>query len=143
MTDINTAKTIKTFAKRFNAQRAAKAAIGKDAAEGVDFTTAKDANGEWAWSKIEKIVTPIEAAPTTREVMNKIRKARKVAGDPLTPPDFSAKTHERYRPKLAAVVAMVEARDVDGLRKFHINPNSTSPRAIMRYRDRAIEALTA
>jgi hypothetical protein len=59
------------------------------------------------------------------------------------PPDFSAATHTRFRPKLEQVVKLVEAGDLDGLRAFHINPISTSPKAIKRYRDFAIMALEA
>jgi hypothetical protein len=133
-----TTAATKTFNKRFNAQRAAKAAIGKDAQEGREFVTNKTDNGEWAW--VATATPEVTQQPTTREIMDAIREP---AGPIPTPPDFSAKTHERYRGKLAAVVAMVEARDVPGLRAFHINPSSTSPKAIMRYRDKAIAALTA
>jgi hypothetical protein len=138
----------KTFAKRFNAQRAAKAALGKDASEGKEFETTKCDNGNWTWRAIVNIenLKP-ESHPTAAanaeswSAIPSVRKARKKQIG-LTPPDFSAKTHERYRGKLAAVVAMVEARDVDGLRSFHINPVSTSPKAIMRYRDKALAELT-
>lgn len=106
-----------TYAKRFNAQRAAKSAIGKDAKEGVEFATEKNKDGEWIWLSLAAVDLP-------------------------KPPDFSAKTHTRFRPKLAAVIAMAEARDLEGLRQFHMNPTSTSPKAIMRYRDRVIDALT-
>lgn len=58
-------------------------------------------------------------------------------------PDFSAETHKRFRPKLAKVVEMVEAGDIEGLKAFHINPVSSSPKAIARYRDLAIIALEA
>ena len=122
---------MKTFNKRFNAQRAAKSALGKVAAEGKDFATSKNEASEWTWAAID-----------TQPAKN-TRKPRKATGDPLTPPDFSAKTHERYRPRLATVVSLVEARDIEGLKRFHINPTSTSPKAIMRYRDRALTALTA
>ena len=58
-------------------------------------------------------------------------------------PDFSAPTHARFRKKLDQVVAMAEAGDIEGLRAFEIKPASTSPKAIMRYRDLAITALEA
>lgn len=60
-----------------------------------------------------------------------------------SPPDFSAATHARFRAKLAKLVEMVEAGDVEGLKGFAINPVSTSPRAMARYRDLAVIALEA
>lgn len=76
----------------------------------------------------------------------KAKKATKAAaseGKLPEPPDFSANTHKPYRKKLEALVALVASGDVDGLRAFAINPTSTSPKALARYRDRAIHALTA
>lgn len=58
-------------------------------------------------------------------------------------PDFSANTHARFRPKLAELVALVAAKDIHGLKVFHINPISTSPKAMDRYRNLAVIALTA
>lgn len=58
-------------------------------------------------------------------------------------PDFSAATHKPHRKKLEAVVAMVKAGDIEGLKAFEIKPVSTSPRAIARYRDLAVIALEA
>lgn len=60
-----------------------------------------------------------------------------------SPPDFSAATHARFRAKLAKLVEMVDAGDVEGLKAFAINPVSTSPRAMARYRDLAVIALEA
>ena len=56
-------------------------------------------------------------------------------------PDFSAETHKRFRPKLAQVVALAEAGDIAGLKAFEINPVSSSPKAIAKYRDLAVIAL--
>jgi hypothetical protein len=59
-------------------------------------------------------------------------------------PDFSAATHTRFRPKLEEVVALAKASDLKGLRAFKYEGfMSTSPRAIMRYRDLCIIALSA
>jgi hypothetical protein len=58
-------------------------------------------------------------------------------------PDFSAETHKRFRAKLAEVVALVKAGDIAKLQRYKINPVSTSPRAIARYRDLAVIALKA
>lgn len=58
-------------------------------------------------------------------------------------PDFTAETHKRFRGKLDQVVKMVEDKDVAGLKAFQINPISSSPKAIARYRDLAVIALEA
>lgn len=58
-------------------------------------------------------------------------------------PDFSAETHKRFRGKLAEIVAMVEAGDVAGLKTIAINPVSSSPKAMAKYRDLAVIALDA
>jgi hypothetical protein len=58
-------------------------------------------------------------------------------------PDFSAPTHERFRKKLAEVVALVKEGDVRKLKAFEINPLSSSPKAIDRYRNLAVIAITA
>ena len=58
-------------------------------------------------------------------------------------PDFSAETHKRWRPKLARLVELVAARDVEGLRNFEIKPISSSPKALARYRDAAVAAIEA
>jgi hypothetical protein len=59
-------------------------------------------------------------------------------------PDFTAETHKRFRAKLAAVVALVEAGDVEALRAYqYAGFVSSSPRAILKYRDLALVALEA
>lgn len=60
-----------------------------------------------------------------------------------TPPDFSKPTHARFRTKLAKLVELAQAGDVDGLKAFSINPISTSPKAMARYRDLAVVAIEA
>jgi hypothetical protein len=60
-----------------------------------------------------------------------------------TPPDFSAETHKRFRPKLAELVALVERKDIAGLKAYPINPISTSPKAMDRFRNLAVAALEA
>ncbi len=64
-------------------------------------------------------------------------------GEVPAAPDFSANTHKPFRKKLEAVVAMVEAGDIAGLEAFAINPVSSSPKAIAKYRDLAVIALKA
>ena len=58
-------------------------------------------------------------------------------------PDFSKPTHARFRAKLARLVALAEAGDVEGLKAVTINPVSTSPKAMARYRDLAVVAIEA
>ena len=56
-------------------------------------------------------------------------------------PDFSKPTHARFRAKLAQIVALAEAGDIAALQAFEINPVSSSPKAIARYRDLCVIAL--
>lgn len=58
-------------------------------------------------------------------------------------PDFSKPTHARFRVKLAQIVALAEAGDIAGLHAFEINPVSSSPKAMARYRDLCVIAITA
>jgi hypothetical protein len=59
------------------------------------------------------------------------------------PPDFSKPTHARFRAKLAQIAALAEAGDIAGLKAFEINPVSSSPKAMARYRDLCMIAITA
>ena len=58
-------------------------------------------------------------------------------------PDFSKPTHARFRTKLAQIVALAEAGDIAALLAFEINPVSSSPKAMARYRDLCVIAITA
>ena len=58
-------------------------------------------------------------------------------------PDFSKPTHARFRAKLAQVVALAEAGDIAALQAFEINPVSSSPKAMARYRDLCVIAIAA
>ena len=60
-----------------------------------------------------------------------------------TAPDFSKPTHARFRAKLAQIVALAEAGDIAALQGFEINPVSSSPKAMARYRDLCVIAITA
>jgi hypothetical protein len=142
--------SMKTYAKKFNAQRAAKAA-GHD----LDEIEIVKAMGGFAWRLKEYSETKdAKLAPDpSRQPQqdNKQRPLGKRAGIEAEaregklpePPDFSAETHRRFRNKLAAVMKLAEGRDLNGLRAFEINPVSSSPKAIKRYRDLCIIALEA
>ena len=58
-------------------------------------------------------------------------------------PDFSKPTHARFRAKLAQIIALAEASDIAALQAFEINPVSSSPKAMARYRDLCVIAITA
>jgi hypothetical protein len=81
------------------------------------------------------------SAPRRRRDANIEAKARQ--GELPPPPDFSAPTHARFRTKLAALVELAGKADVTGLRAISINPVSSSPKALARYRDLAVMAIAA
>jgi hypothetical protein len=64
-------------------------------------------------------------------------------GELPPPPDFSALTHARFRSKLEGLIALAERGDAEALRAVTINPVSSSPKALARYRDLCITALEA
>lgn len=151
-----------TFATDREALASARETLGFDAARGEDFLIEKHARG-YVWltrefadrlaaRKVEreasaKAKAPAKAAPAagaprahakTKELFSSA-----AAGHIPSAPDFSAETHKRFRPRLAALVAMVEAGDVAGLKAYPINPISSSPKALDRYRNAAVTALEA
>lgn len=162
---------MRTYNKRFNAQRAARTELGDDAIEGIDFRTVKTTEG-WIWTQGRKpadSMSAIEsdsvhisdrtaatdpAAPADAESWNAVpaikRAGRRAAAEEVArsgalpePPDFSAETHKRFRAKLAKLVALAVAGDIDSLKAVTINPVSSSPKAMARYRDLCIIALGA
>jgi hypothetical protein len=59
-------------------------------------------------------------------------------------PNFEAETHKRFRAKLAEVIALVEAADVEALSTCrHDGFMGSSMKAVMRFRDLALAALEA
>ena len=79
------------------------------------------------------------SAPRRRRDADIEAKARQ--GELPPPPDFSAPTHARFRAKLAALVELAGKADATGLRAVPINPVSSSPKALARYRDLAVLAI--
>ena len=55
----------------------------------------------------------------------------------------SAPTHARFRGKLEGLIALAERGDIDALREVRINPVSSSPKALARYRDLCVIAIVA
>jgi hypothetical protein len=92
---------------------------------------------------VEQAAEPETApcAPRRRRDADIEAKARK--GELPPPPDFSAPTHARFRAKLAALVELAGKADATGLRAISINPVSSSPKALARYRDLAVLAIEA
>ena len=85
-----------------------------------------------------------EAAPSApRRRRDAEIEAKARHGELPPPPDFSAPTHARFRAKLAALVELAGKADVTGLRAIAINPVSSSPKALARYRDLAVMAIEA
>lgn len=156
----NTEDRMKTYAKKFNAQRAAKAAghepdeieilktkdgftwrlkrQRKSAADGRDAKLAADPSREPPTEGAKHSSAPKRALGKRATIEAAARE-----GKLPEPPDFSAPTHTRFRNKLASVVELAKAGDLKGLQAFQINPVSSSPKAIARYRDLCIIALEA
>jgi hypothetical protein len=143
--------SMKTYAKKFSAQRAARAAGLKD----NEFEIVKAKSG-FTWRDLRNAQLapdpsretrakggPHPVAPNRPPGKRAQIEADARAGKLPEPPDFSAETHKRFRNKLAAVVELAKAGDLNGLRAFQINPVSSSPKAIARYRDLCIMALEA
>lgn len=83
-------------------------------------------------------------APKPRQRANvEALEASARAGNLPPPPDFSAATHARFRGKLARLADLAAAGDIEALRAFEINPVSSSPKAMARYRDLCVIALHA
>ncbi len=84
---------------------------------------------------------PAPSSPRRRRDADVEAKARQ--GELPPAPDFSAPTHARFRAKLAALVELAGKADATGLRAIPINPVSSSPKALARYRDLAVLAIEA
>jgi hypothetical protein len=83
------------------------------------------------------------AAPTPVIGKRQAIRDQAQAGALPQPPDFSKPTHARFRAKLAQIVALAEAGAIAALQAFEINPVSSSPKAMARYRDLCVIAITA
>lgn len=89
-----------------------------------------------------------EKAPKPEKPAAPLGKRAQIAADAeagiLPPkPDFSAETHKRFRKKLDEVAALVEKADIKALKAYPINPISSSPKALDKYRNLAVIALEA
>ena len=95
---------------------------------------------------VETIPVPVDEPETAiTPVIGKrqaIRDQAQAGALPLAP-NFSKPTHARFRAKLAQILALAEAGDIAALQAFEINPVSSSPKALARYRDFCVIAITA
>lgn len=108
---------------------------------------AERGKGGWVWGPLPARAPKADkpAAGVAKAAQGKRAEVIEAAmrGELPTPPDFSAALHERNRPKLAKLIEMAQAGDIDGLKAFPIKPNCTSPKAMDRYRNLAVMALEA
>lgn len=86
---------------------------------------------------------PAPAPSATRRRRDADIETKARQGELPPPPDFSAPTHARFRTKLATLVELAGKADATGLRATQINPVSSSPKALARYRDLAVLAIEA
>ena len=148
-----------TYDKKFNAQRGAQ----RTGLKSGEFDVFKTPDGRFGWRAVaepaphasigiadpalaEHPIAKANAASWPTGPNAGKRKAiieQAQAGALPAAPDFSKPTHARFRAKLAKLVALAEAGDVEGLKAIEINPVSTSPKAMARYRDLAIIAIEA
>ncbi len=94
----------------------------------------------------EPIMVPVDqpkAAPAPMIGKRQAIRYQAQSGALPQAPDFSKPTHARFRTKLAQIVALAEAGDIAALLAFEINPVSSSPKAMARYRDLCVIAITA
>lgn len=139
-----------TYDKKFNAQRGAQ----RSGLKPGEFEVFKTPDGRFGWRALaayaegqapiqitepEQATSPSNPKPGKRKAI--IEQAQ--AGALPAAPDFSKPTHARFRAKLAKLVTLAEAGDFEGLKAIEINPVSTSPKAMARYRDLALIALYA
>ncbi len=92
---------------------------------------------------VEQASEPAAAPSASRRRRDANIEAKARKGELPPPPDFSAPTHARFRAKLAALVELAGKADAPGLRAIPINPVSSSPKALARYRDLAVLAIEA
>jgi hypothetical protein len=98
-------------------------------------------------TKLKAASNPAPEHAASREAQrrptNADLKAKARQGELPPPPDFSAPTHSRFRNKLEGLIALAERGDAEALRAVTINPVSSSPKALARYRDLCITAIEA
>jgi hypothetical protein len=148
------------------AEQAALKALGNDKRVDADFSLTRTCRGDYVWKSrtYERAREELELKKRTTKAADENARTKagaKVPGQPRVraayaealaaaargvmpkAPDFSAATHERFRPKLAELKALAKAGDVKALKAYPIKPISTSPKAMDRYRNLCVMALEA
>jgi hypothetical protein len=118
-------------------------AVTFDQAEALLTLVLEYGNPDPAGEPIPTAEAEPRAAPTPVIGKRQAIRDQAQAGALPTAPDFSKPTHARFRAKLAQIVALAEAGDIAGLQAFEINPVSSSPKAMARYRDLCVIAISA
>jgi hypothetical protein len=159
-----TENTAKAYGRKDNCIRGARKVLGAAAQPGKDFTLTQTEAG-WTWAPAATPARAIDnGVPFDQHVQDQYNATRQQPAEAPAPayrgrytamaaeaargvlpavPDFSAATHKAYRGKLAALVSWAEARDLAALQGYTIKPYDSSMRALARYRDMAVAALTA
>ena len=139
----------RSLAARTGAERAALAFTSIMTADTADQATARltlvldygktDPQGEFAPAPVEEPKAALAPAVGKRQAI--LDQAH--TGSLPTAPDFSKPTYVRFRAKLAQIVALADVGDIAALQAFEINPVSSSPKAMARYRDLCVIAIMA
>ena len=114
--------------------------------EGEEFPVAEDPAAAADPAPVAEADPEATAPPSARRRRRDADlDARARQGELPAAPDFSAPTHARFRAKLAALVELAGKADATGysLRAVMINPVSSTPKALARYRDLAVKAIEA
>lgn len=146
----------KTYSSKFNAQRAAeRAGIAPDRIEvektpegfvwreKLAATASAPAPAPRAKGRRPAAAKPANEPKQRRRTSYEALEAAARKGKLPEAPDFRAATHARFRNKLAHLVELAGAGDIAGLKAVKINPVSSSPRAMARYRDLCVMAIEA
>ena len=112
--------------------------------EGEELPVAADPMAAADPAPVPQVDPEAKAAPGARRRRRDADlEARAREGELPAAPDFSAPTHARFRNKLEGLIALAEKGDAEALKAVAINPVSSSPTALARYRDLCITALEA
>jgi hypothetical protein len=146
--ETDTVATTKTYSTASSARRAALAAGHSEfdvrqTTDGRYRIKASPAKGKPKAGKsksVRKTEAPAIRTPGGKRAV--VLEAAK-AGKLPDPPDFSANTHRAFRGRLAAMLTAIAENDIAALKAVKINPCSTSPKALERYRELVLIALAA